>query len=176
MNTSPSEPVDPASLHVEPTVGLSPTEASGVKPESRSYTPEVRKVLLAGINRTAKAVADMAGAVAPDVKITTGGNAVVNDADLTERTAAVFRTAFGANAKVMPAPIAASEDYSDFIIAGVPSVFFMIGGMDPARIAELRAAGKPVPVNHSPFFAPVPEPSIRTGVQAMTPAVLNVMQ
>ena len=58
----------------------------------------------------------------------------------------------------------------------MPSVFFSIGGYDRAKIAELRAAGKPVPVNHSPFFVPIPEPSIRTGVQAMTLAVLNVMQ
>jgi len=142
----------------------------------RSYSPEVRKTLLGGINRTAKAVADMAGAAAPDVKIINPSNAVVNDADLTERTAAVFRAAFGASAKVQPAPGSASEDYSEFIIAGVPSVFFSIGGYDLAKITELRAAGKPVPVNHSPFFAPIPEPSIRTGVQAMTLAVLNAMQ
>ena len=35
--------------------------------------------------------------------------------------------------------------------------------------------GKPLPFNHSPFFAPVPEPSIETGVEAMTLAVVNVL-
>ncbi|MDB5817072.1 MAG: amidohydrolase [Rhizobacter sp.] len=142
----------------------------------RSYSPEVRKALLGGVQRTARAVSDMAGAAPAEVKITPGGNAVINDADLTERTGAVFKTAFGANARILPAAGSASEDYSDFIIAGVPSVFFTIGGLDPAKIAELRAAGKPIPVNHSPFFAPVPEPSIRTGVEAMTLAVMSVMQ
>ncbi len=142
----------------------------------RSYSPEVRKILLDGISRTAKAITDMAGAPPADVKLTPGGNAVVNDDKLTDSTAAVFKTAFGANARLQPAPGAASEDYSDFIIAGVPSVFFGIGGSDPAKLAELRAAGKPVPVNHSPYFAPIPEPSIRTGVEAMTLAVLNAMQ
>ena len=142
----------------------------------RSYTPEVRRVLHNGINRTAKAVADMAGAEAPQVKITSGGNAVVNDAAITEMTASVFKQAFGPRAVLMPAPSPASEDYSDFIIAGVPSLFFIIGGMDGAKLAEIRASGKPVPVNHSPFFAPSPEPSIKTGVKAMSLAVINALQ
>jgi hippurate hydrolase len=142
----------------------------------RSYSAEVRTVLTQGVARTAKAVSDMSAAPAPDVAIIAGANAVVNDDALTQRTATVFKTAFGASVKALPAAIAASEDFSDFIIAGVPSVFFMIGGNDPAQLAELKAAGKPVPVNHSPFFAPVPEPSIKMGVRAMSLAVLNVMQ
>ena len=142
----------------------------------RSYQPEVRKVLLAGLNRTAKAVADMAGAPAPDITVTPGGNAVVNDDDLTGRTARLFKTAFGDKAKTATQPGAASEDFSEYIIAGVPSVFFSIGGIDPAKLAELKAAGKPVPANHNPGFAPTPEPAIRTGVRAMTLAVMDVMQ
>jgi amidohydrolase len=141
----------------------------------RSYSDEVRKGLLDGINRTAKAVADMANAPAPVVTITQGGKAVVNDAALTERTAKVFIAAFGDKAVVMPAPGPASEDYSEFILAGVPSVYFGLGGIDPAKIAEAKANGVQLPTNHSPFFAPVPEPTIRTGVEAMTLAVLNVM-
>ena len=129
-----------------------------------------------GPGRTAKAVGKMTGAEPPAVTVTPGGNAVVNDESLTAQTAAVFKAAFGDKAKPQTPPGAASEDYFDFIIADLPSVFFSIGGSDPARVAELRAAGKPVPANHSPFFAPTPEPSIRTGVRAMTLAVLNAMQ
>ena len=104
-------------------------------------------------------------------------NALDVPASLARIDASLAQTAaFGDKANPQTAPGAASEDYSDFIIAGVPSVFFSIGGSDPARLAELRAAGKPVPANHSPFFAPTPEPSIRTGVRAMTLAVLNALQ
>jgi amidohydrolase len=142
----------------------------------RSHSDEVRKKLHVGIQRTARAVADMAGAPAPEVKITASGNAVINDEALTARTTEVFKTAFGANVKLMPAPTSGSEDYSDFANAGVPSVYFFIGGMDPKTIAQARAEGKPVPSNHSPFFAPVPEPTIRAGVEAMSLAVLNVLQ
>ena len=101
---------------------------------------------------------------------------MVNDAALTERTAVVFKAAFGDKAVMAPAPGYASEDYSEFIIAGVPSVFFTIGVYDPARVAAAKAGGPPLPVNHSPMFAPVPEPTIRTGVEAMTLAVMNVLQ
>jgi hippurate hydrolase len=38
-----------------------------------------------------------------------------------------------------------------------------------------RARGEPLPFNHSPAYAPVPEPTIRTGVKAMSLAVLDVL-
>ena len=52
---------------------------------------------------------------------------------------------------------------------------FGIGGADPAKLADAKARGVELPGNHSPLFAPLPEPSIRTGVEAMTLAVMNVM-
>jgi hippurate hydrolase len=54
------------------------------------------------------------------------------------------------------------------------SVFFGVGGQDPAMVARYKAEGKPLPVNHSPFFAPVPEPSIRAGAETLALAVLMV--
>jgi hippurate hydrolase len=55
------------------------------------------------------------------------------------------------------------------------SLFFEIGIYDPKRVAEAKAGGAPLAYNHSPYYAPVPEPTIRTGVEAMTLAVLNVL-
>eukprot|EP01037_Dinobryon_pediforme_P011409 gene11409-11498_t len=133
-------------------------------------------VMMAGrfiVDVQSVAVAEMSAAPSPAINITEGGKAVVNDAALTERTAAVFKAAFGDKVSAQTSPSSASEDYSEFILAGVPSVFFSIGGIDPAKIAA--AKGAPMPVNHSPYFAPTPEPTIRTGVEAMTLAVLNVM-
>jgi len=73
-------------------------------------------------------------------------------------------------------PVTASEDFSAFVNEGVPSMFFFIGVYPPERVAESMKPGrKPLPFNHSPLFAPVPEPSIKTGVQAMSLAVLNVL-
>ncbi|WP_454714457.1 amidohydrolase [Caulobacter segnis] len=141
----------------------------------RTQDAAVRDKILAGVQRTAKAVAAMAGAPEPELKLTPGGKMVVNDADLTARTGAVLKAAFGAKAVLQDKPGSASEDYSEFVLAGVPSVYFGIGGYAPAEIEKLKAEGKPVPTNHSPFFAPTPEPTIRTGVEAMTLAVLGVV-
>ena len=143
----------------------------------RSYSPTVREKLLAGVRRTANAAAMMAGAPEPDVKLTAGGAAVINNDALVNRTEGVLRAAFGAKNVLRVPPITASEDFSDFVNEGVPSMFFFIGVSDPQQVADsMKPGGKPLPFNHSPFFAPVPEPSIKTGVEAMTLAVLDVMQ
>jgi hippurate hydrolase len=142
----------------------------------RTQDALVRDRILDGVQRTAKAVAAMAGAPEPELKLTPGGKMVVNDAALTARTAVVFKAAFGAGAVAQDKPGSASEDYSEFVLAGVPSVYFGLGGYDPATMLKAKADGKPLPVNHSPFFAPDPEPTIRTGVEAMTLAVLNIVQ
>jgi hippurate hydrolase len=141
----------------------------------RSYDPQVRAKLKAGLERTAKAVAEMADAPAPDVDFDESATAVVNDAAVTARTAPVFKAAFGERAIPMAEPNSASEDYSEFILAGVPSLYWGLGGYDPKVIAAYHAKGQEPPGNHSPQFAPDPEPSIRTGVEAMTLAVLNAM-
>ena len=117
----------------------------------------------------------MGGAPAPDVQFIPGGKLLVNDAAVTERTAKVFKAAFGERAQYEPAPGNPSEDYSEFIVAGVPSLLWSLGGVDPAVIADAKAKGVPVPANHTPQFAPTPEPTIRFGVEAMTLALLNVL-
>ena len=142
----------------------------------RSYDDDTRARMIEGVERTAKAVAMMAGAPPPDVKITSGAKAVINDAELAARSGAVLKAAFGEKAYLSPAPGSASEDYSEFIMAGVPSFYFGIGGLDPNSVAQAAATQTPLPGNHSPEFAPVPEPTIRTGTQAMSLVLLDVLQ
>jgi hippurate hydrolase len=56
-------------------------------------------------------------------------------------------------------------------------MFFLVGVLDPKDVeASRQPDGKPLPGNHSPFFAPVPEPSIKTSVKAMSLAVLSALQ
>ena len=117
----------------------------------------------------------MARAPAPSVVFDQGASAVINDAAITARTAPVFKAAFGPRAVEATSPGSASEDYSEYILAGVPSLFWGLGGIDAKTIADYRAKGQEPPGNHTPQFAPTPEPTIRTGVEAMTLAVLNVM-
>jgi len=139
----------------------------------RSQDDAVRAKLLAGIRRTAQAVSDMAGAPAATVTIAAGGKMVVNDPALSERTEAVFKQAFGKGAQPFPIVMSGSEDFSEFVNLGVPSVYFLIGGLEPAFFANAIKAGH-LPINHSPDFAPEPEPTIATGATAMALAVMNV--
>jgi hypothetical protein len=69
----------------------------------------------------------------------------------------------------------AIDDYSEFINAGLRSMFFRIGVYEPERVAAAREGeGPQLPGNHSPLFAPVGKPTIETAVEAMTLAVLSV--
>ena len=139
----------------------------------RIFKPEVRAKMLAGIERTAKAVAAMADAPAPEIKIVEGAKAVVNDAGVVATAEKVLKVAFGDKFRTSP-PGTPSEDYSEYVNAGVPSMFFNIGVYEPERVAAARDGSGPVlPSNHSPLFAPVPRPTIETGVTAMTLAVLS---
>jgi hippurate hydrolase len=139
----------------------------------RTFKPEVRVKMLAGIERTAKAVAAMSDAPAPDIKITEGAKAVMNDPGVVATAEKVLKAAFGDKLRPSP-PGTPSEDFSEFINAGVPSMFFNIGVYEPERVAAAREGTGPwPPPNHSPLFAPVPKPTIETGVEAMTLAVLS---
>ena len=158
------------------TVGNIIPDSATLRGTIRSYKPAVRAKLLDGVRRTANAAAMMGGAPEPDVKLIEGGLAVVNNEAVVTRTEAVLKAAFGAaNVQRVP-PITASEDFSAFVNEGVPSMFFFVGVQDPKEIAEsLKPGAKPMPFNHSPFFAPVPEPSIKLSVQAMSLAVLDAL-
>ncbi len=145
----------------------------------RSYDPKVRALLLGGVKRTAAATAAMANAPAPAITVTASAAAVQNDPALTARTATLFQRLFGADVELRPAqadPISASEDFSEFGASGVPSMDYTLGSYDPKVLAEDQAKGIPVPVNHSPLFAPAMEPTINVGVKAMSYAVLDLLQ
>jgi len=139
----------------------------------RTFKPEVRAKMLAGIERTAKAAAAMSDAPAPEIKITEGAKAVMNDPQVVATAEKVLKAAFGDKFRTSP-PGTPSEDYSEFVNAGVPSMFFNIGVYELERfVAASNGTGPELPSNHSPLFAPVPKPTIETGVTAMTLAVLS---
>lgn len=159
------------------TVGNIIPDTSTLRLTLRSQSAPVRQHLIDSVGRTAKAVSDMAGAPAPTVEHRRGGTIVMNDAALVEKLAPTLTAALGPNFIKMPAstpPFSGSEDFSEFVEAGVPSAFFWIGGYDPRVIAELETQGKPVPVNHSPYFGPRPEQAIRAGAKTLALSVITV--
>jgi hippurate hydrolase len=142
----------------------------------RSHDDDTRRGMVAGVERTARAVAAMAGAPPPLYRLVAGAKAVVNDDALAARSGGVLKAAFGDKVRLNAEPGSASEDYSVFVTAGVPSFYFGIGGLDPAVFGKARTSRAAVPGNHSPEFAPVPEPTIRTGAEAMSLVVLDILQ
>ena len=159
------------------TVGNIIPDSALVRGTIRSYKPAVRDKLLEGVRRVANAAAAMSNAPAPDVELAAGGAAVMNDEAVVKGTEIVLKAAFGDVMVQRMQPITASEDFSEFLNAGVPGMMFFMGAYDSATIAEARRpGGKPLAFNHSPFYAPVPEPTIKTGVTAMSLAVLQALQ
>ncbi|MFL6790794.1 MAG: amidohydrolase, partial [Bradyrhizobium sp.] len=107
------------------------------------------------------------------IRIVEGAKAVMNDPGVVATAEKVLKAAFGDKFKTS-SPGTPSEDYSEFINAGLPSMFFNIGVYEPERAAAAsNGTGPELPSNHSPLFAPVPKPTIETGVKAMTLAVLS---
>ncbi|MES2899081.1 MAG: amidohydrolase [Pseudomonadota bacterium] len=159
------------------TVGNIIPDSVSLRGTIRSYSPAVRAKLLEGVRRVANASAAMAGANAPDVTIAETGAAIVNSDALVLETERAWQQAFG-KAKVTRIPaMTASEDFSQFANQGIPSMFFFTGIYDAQTVAEAeRPGGKPIAFNHSPYYAPVPEPSIKMATQAMTVAVLNMLK
>lgn len=146
----------------------------------RTFDPEVRTRVLESIGRIAKAEAAASNAPRePTVEPTPGMNrveAVYNDPELTARLATALRSAMPPGAVVeMPAKMT-SEDFAEYGRAGVKAALLHIGAVDPAKLAEARRTGIPVPAPHSPQWAPVREVTIKAAIQAETVALLDLLQ
>jgi hippurate hydrolase len=149
----------------------------------RTYKEEVRRHILASLDRIAKGVA-LAGGVpedrAPIVKAseTEVTPAMYNDPALTEREVSALKRGLGADNVVEKPAVMGSEDFGQFGLEGhkIPTFMFMVGAIDADRIATSQKTGVPLPSLHSALFWPVPEPTIRTGVRAMSVAVLELMK
>lgn len=143
----------------------------------RTTTDKTRMEALEAIRRVAKAAALSARAPEPVVKVLLDGftPALINDPALTEKMVAHFKEVLGKE-RVHERPMSlGGEDFSQFVRAGVPGFYFFVGTADPERVAEAgREGGRPLEFTHTDRYAPVPEPTIRTGVQAMSLAVLKL--
>ena len=148
----------------------------------RAYKETVRKRVLASIERITKGIAMAAGIPedrAPIVKFseTQVTSATYNDPQLTERLAATFVKALGQENVVKLEPVMMSEDFGYLSLEQkIPAVQFTLGAVDPAKVKQNKETGTPLPSLHSALFAPLPEPALRTGVKAMTSAVLDLMK
>jgi hippurate hydrolase len=179
-----NSPLDPAvvtvgSIHGGTRYNIIPDEVN-LQLTVRTYKEEVRQRMLASIERIVKGVAATAGIPedrAPTVKVAEGAGALYNDPKLVERLAGAFKQALGEQNVVQVPPIMASEDFGEFSLDHkIPTTMFWLGASDPAKLKASRQSGVPLPGLHSALFTPVPETTLRTGVKAMTSAVLELMK
>jgi amidohydrolase len=148
----------------------------------RAYKEDVRKRVLASIERITKGIAMAAGIPedrAPIVKFsdTQVTSATYNDPQLTERLAASFVKSLGQDNVVKLEPVMMSEDFGYLSLEQkIPAVLFTLGAVDPAKVRLSKETGTRLASLHSALFEPLPEPTLRTGIKAMTSAVLDLMK
>ncbi|MEO3935057.1 amidohydrolase [Micrococcaceae bacterium Sec7.4] len=176
LQTIVSREVNPREIAVV-TVG---TFHSGLKeniiPESaeltvnvRTFTFEVREKVLKAIRRIVSAEAAAAGAPDPDIEVISEFPPCYNDPEETRRTMAAIAGELGSEKVVESLPHMASEDFGHLGQSiGIPTVYWFLGSVAANATSDPGA----IPVNHSPHFAPVPDPTLTTGLAAAATAIL----
>lgn len=150
---------------------------------TRAFSDRAMQIIVEGIQRAAQGVALAAGVPEDRQPIVTfldneSGPATYNDPALTNRVKAALVNALGARNVFDEDPIMASEDFGLLGLEGhrIPTVMFWLGAMDSTKLAAAQAAGKSLPGPHTSLFEPVPEPTLRTGVTAMTSVAIALLQ
>ena len=180
---SPQSPavVTVGSIHGGTRANIIPDEVK-LEISVRAFSDSVRSTVLAAIQRTAQGIALAAGVPenrAPIVNVPEGESTPVtyNDPALAARLRAVYVRTLGAeNVLDIPGEMA-SEDVGRFGLDGrqIPVFMMRLGAVDAEKLRESERTGKPLPGLHSSLWAPVPEPTIRTGVRTETAAAIELL-
>jgi hippurate hydrolase len=154
-------------------------EATTLLLNLRSYDDRTRQQLRNAVERIVKAECEASGSPAPpEFDYTDPFPVTENSQAAYEKVSAAFAAQFGDKAILME-PSTGSEDFSDIPNAlGVPYLYWIWGGFDPDTYHRAEADGtlsKVIPGNHASTFAPIMEPTFRTGASAMTTALTSYL-
>ena len=145
-----------------------------IKLNVRTFDEDVRKHVLAAIERIVNAEAAAAGAPKPpEITPLDRYASVTNDIDATEKVVDAFRQNFPDGSVEQTKPTMASEDFGCFGAEWhAPGVYWFFGGAVPEIYAKAKKEGtiSSLPTNHNPRFAPVIHPTMETGVKALVVA------
>lgn len=150
-------------------------DTAAIRVNVRSYDDVVRRRILASIERIVRAEASASGAPRePDFERYECAPTAVNDPNACQATVAALGTV---GPVVDPGPVTGSEDVGVLATAAdAPLVYWLLGGADPAlfvgatSIDEIAAVVDGLPSNHSPQYAPIPQPTLDNGVKALVAA------
>lgn len=147
----------------------------------RFFSEAIRSQLVAGIERITKGMAQAAGVPPgrePIVREAESIGPTVNHPELTRRVGSAMAGILGKNNVVPSEPVMGGEDFGYFgrTAENIPICMFWLGAASREKIEESqKPGGKALPSLHSNVYAPAPEPAIKTGVKAMTAAVLDLL-
>ncbi|WP_017200727.1 amidohydrolase [Arthrobacter sp. M2012083] len=141
----------------------------------RTFSDATREKILGSIERIANGESTASGAPKdPEIHFEEHFPLTVNDQAATERVSAAFRARFGETQIIDPGPVSGSEDVGALAkAAGAPLVFWFLGGAEPSLFKEWATTGRlpeDIPSNHSPYFAPVIQPTLARGTEALVTA------
>jgi len=148
----------------------------------RSYSMEVRNHMIAAINRQVKNLGKAAGLPKQRLPKVSLNDVFVpvttNNPALTARMVGVFQRVLGSKKVVEQPPVMGGEDFSRYglEVPNIPSLMFRLGTVNPRKYKQHIRSKKPFPSLHTPFYTPDVIPTLRTGVQAMTAAALELLQ
>lgn len=142
----------------------------------RAYSDSTRTLLINAIKRVVRGECMASGSPKqPEFEIYDEYPLTSNDPEVTAKVTSAFKTYFADRAFTAPRQ-SASEDFSRIPVAlGAPYTFWALGGIDTKKWHAAEAAGTlatDIPANHSPHFAPVIEPTLKTGTAAIVVAAL----
>jgi hippurate hydrolase len=171
-------PIDPAvvtvgSIHGGTKHNIIPNDVH-MQLTLRAFRDEVRDQLISGIERRAAALADAHRAPRPTVTIAEGTPPTINTPSLVNRIVPALERELGSSNVSAVEPTMGAEDFGLFGQGGIPTFMFRLGTIPPARVAEAKAKGEILPSLHSSLFHPDAAPTLRTGIRAMTAAVVEL--
>jgi amidohydrolase len=147
----------------------------------RAYDSAVMAALKASIRRIVAGTAQAAGVPADRMPIVTetpeAAEVTVNDGPLTRRLAGVFTSWLGADRVKAIEPVGAAEDFTYYgrTAERIPICLWRVGATRPEVFAESARTGVPVPSNHNPGFAPLPEPTLTAAITTSVAAILELL-
>lgn len=156
-------------FHAGTAENIIPDEAF-IKINVRTANEQVREHVLTAIKRICIAEAQASNAPKePTFEVINNFPITINDNVVTNTVAEAFIECFGKSVFETP-PIGASEDFGRFGKEwGVPYMFWFVGGTDPIvydRAVNNNTVGQ-LPGPHSPLWAPVLHPTLKTGIETM---------
>lgn len=151
----------------------------------RTFTDKARQTVIDGLTNMAAGLTIAAGlppAKAATVKVLDDESTPVlyNDPALVGRVRTALQSALGNDKVVDSGRLMGSEDVGVLGLkpgaGGVPVAYFWLGAMDPEKLAAAQAKGTLPPGPHTAKFEPLPEPTLTTGMTAMTAVAESLLQ